>query len=174
MSALSFLYKIRCFTGNGLANVLPYDSGSKRIRNLIYRAMGLEIGEGSTFAGGNYINRGGVPTLSVGSDCFFNRSCYFDLSAPITFGNGISVGTHCIFVTANHEIGPSTRRAGKVLASPISVGDGAWIGTRVTILPGVTIGRGAIVASGAVVHRSVPDNAVVAGVPAVLKRSLEE
>ena len=173
MSFETFRIKFGCFLGNAAANLLPADSVSKRVRNAIYRLMGLRIGEGTTFAGGNYVNLGRVGTMTVGRDCFFNREGYFDLSESITFGDGISVGTHCVFVTANHEIGPPNRRAGKVVAGPIVVGDGAWIGTRVTILPGITIGRGAVVATGAVVRENVPDNAVVAGVPAVVKRQLD-
>lgn len=170
MSFRTFLRKLGCHAGNLLANALPADSGSKRIRNAVYRAMGIRIGRGTTFAGGGYINI--REPLTVGDRCFVNRECYFDLAAPVTIGNDVSVGTHTVFVTTNHEIGPSARRAGPVSPTPIMVGDGAWIGTRVTILPGVTIGRGAVVASGAVVTRSVPDDALVAGVPAVLKREI--
>lgn len=172
MSAKTFQIKFFCFLGNAFANMLPADSVSKILRNRIYRLMGVKVGEGSGFAGGNYINMGRIGRMAVGDNCFFNRDCYFDLSESITFGNGISVGTHCVFVTANHEIGPPERRAGKVVASPIVVGDGAWIGTRVTVLPGVTIGRGAVVAAGAVLRQSVPDNAFAAGVPAVVKSQL--
>lgn len=173
MSFDTFRRKFGCHLGNLAANLLPADSVSKHLRNGIYRLMGVSIGSGTAFAGDSYINLGPVARLSVGRDCFVNRQCYFDLSADITIGDGVFVGTHCAFVTADHEIGPSNRRAGKVAARPVSVGSGAWIGTRVTILPGVTIGRGAIVASGALVRESVPANVLVAGVPAVIKKSLD-
>lgn len=55
---------------------------------------------------------------------------------------------------------------------PITVGDGAWIGANCTILPGVTIGRGAVVAAGSVVTKSIGDNEMYAGVPAKLIRVL--
>lgn len=173
MSFNTFRRKWGCQIGNLAANLLPADSVSKHLRNGIYRLMGVSIGPGTAFAGDSYINLGPVARLSVGRDCFVNRQCYFDLSADIAIGDGVFIGTHCAFVTADHEIGPARRRAGKVAAKPVSVGAGAWIGTRVTILPGVTIGRGAIVASGALVRESVPDNVLVAGVPAVIKKSLE-
>jgi maltose O-acetyltransferase len=58
------------------------------------------------------------------------------------------------------------------VARPVSIEDGAWIAARVTILPGVTIGRGTVVAAGAVVTRDVPPNTLAAGVPARVKREL--
>ena len=155
---------------NGIANCFPQGAVGKRLRNMVYRhGLGITIGKRSYFAGGGYINGA---RLSVGDECFINRECYFDLSAPVRIGSNISIGTHVVFVTADHEIGGAMRRAGVVKPRPIIVEDGAWIGTRVTILPGVTIGKGAVVASGAVVHRSVPPNTLVAGVPAIVKREL--
>ena len=159
-----------CHLLNGIANLMSQGRVGKRLRNIVYRyGLGIAIGRRSYFAGGGYING---TRLSVGDECFINRDCYFDLSAPVTIGDRISIGTHAVFVTADHEIGGTERRAGAVKPQTIVFEDGAWIGTRVTILPGVTIGKGAVVASGAVVHRSVAPNTLVAGVPAVVKRDL--
>lgn len=60
------------------------------------------------------------------------------------------------------------------LSKPIKVCDFAWIGADSVILPGVTIGKGAVVAAGAVVTKDVPDNAVVAGIPAKVIKSLND
>jgi maltose O-acetyltransferase len=161
-----------CHVMNGLANLFPQGALGKRIRNIVYRyGLGTRIGSRSYFAGGGYINGA---QLTIGDECFINRGYYFDLTAPIRLGSRISIGTHAVLVTANHEIGGASRRAGDIDPQPIVIEDGAWIGTRVTILPGVTIGRGAVVASGAVVHRSVAPNTLVAGVPAVEKRALPD
>lgn len=159
-----------CHLMNGFANLFPQGALGKRIRNATYRqGLGVVVGHRSFFAGGGYING---TQLAVGDECFINREYYFDLSAPVTIGHRVSIGTHAVFVTANHDDGGPSRRAGAITPRPIVVEDGAWIGTRVTILPGVTIGRGAVVASGAVVHRSVAPNTLVAGVPAAVKREL--
>ena len=64
----------------------------------------------------------------------------------------------------SHELGPSESRAGSVVGLPVSIGDGVWIGARTTVLPGVTIGPGAIVAAGSVVNRDVEADTMVAGV----------
>lgn len=61
-----------------------------------------------------------------------------------------------------------------MLPAPIVIGDKVWIGANATVLPGVTIGKGAIVAAGAVVHRDVPPFTVVGGVPARILRELSQ
>lgn len=71
-------------------------------------------------------------------------------------------------------IGKANRRAGDGTAKPIDVGDGCWIGAKSVILGGVRIGTGSVIAAGSVVTRDVPDNVLVAGVPARIKRDLGE
>ena len=74
--------------------------------------------------------------------------------------------------TSSHEIGDSTRRAGRFRTAPISIGDGVWIGANVVIDPGVSIGSGVVVASGAVVTSDCLPDGLYAGVPAVRKKDL--
>ncbi|MBR2639654.1 MAG: hypothetical protein IKD39_03710, partial [Oscillospiraceae bacterium] len=62
---------------------------------------------------------------------------------------------------------------GNELAFPITIGDDVWIGGGAFINPGVTIGKGAVIASGAVVTKNVPENALVAGVPAAVKKIID-
>jgi acetyltransferase-like isoleucine patch superfamily enzyme len=86
-------------------------------------------------------------------------------------GAGVALGPEVLLVTLTHEIGSAARRAGTPKAAPIVVHDGAWIGGRSTILPGVEVGEGAVVAAGAVVVDNVPPHSIVAGVPAVVVRT---
>ncbi len=82
---------------------------------------------------------------------------------PIKIGNNVSVAGEVRIYTMEHDINdPQFREVG----APVTIDDYAVIGTRVTILPGVHIGKGAVVASGAVVTKDIPDYAVVGGVPA--------
>jgi len=84
----------------------------------------------------------------------------------VTIGHGVS------FITAKHSIGDSSCRAGKVIGLSIFIEDGVWIGANATILPGIKIKQGAIVAAGALVAKDVPGNVVVAGVPAKIIKSM--
>ncbi len=107
--------------------------------------------------------------ICVGEDCTLQDfSMVIGYEAGVQIGNGVRIGPHSLLVASNHvflslEI-PIWRQG--LSSEGISVHDDVWIGGNVTVLDGVEIGRGAIVAAGAVVTKDVPPNAVVGGVPA--------
>jgi maltose O-acetyltransferase len=153
-----------------LSSAVGDDWFSKRIRTAAMRSLGARIGPGSALHGGSYFT---IPArLTVGTNCFINRSCYVDLQATVTIGDEVTIGHGTTIITSHHEIGPSQRRAGKVVAKPVVINDGVWIGANVTIMPGVTIGQGAVVGAGAVVIHDVGQDACVVGVPARSIRQL--
>jgi acetyltransferase-like isoleucine patch superfamily enzyme len=104
--------------------------------------------------------------LTLGRDVFINIGCRFQDTGGITVGDGTLIGHGSTLTTLNHSADPE-RRA-DMTPAPIVIGLKAWLGSAVTVVPGVTIGDGAIVGAGAVVTSDVPANAVVAGVPAKL------
>ena len=129
-----------------VSNVVGDDWISKRIRAGAMRALGAHIGPGSALHGGSYFT---IPShLVVGTNCFINRSCYFDLQAQVTIGDEVTIGHGTTIITSHHRLGPSRRRAGDVIDDPVVIKDGAWLGANVTVMPGVTIGRGALVGAG--------------------------
>ena len=146
-----------------------------RIRMRFYRLMGVKIGRGTTVTGTMQLSAGGqgLRNLCIGANCYFNEGLYFDVRERVTIGDNVSVGMQCLFITATHEIGDAVFRAGKLSFLPVTVGDGCWLGARVTVLPGVTIGAGTVVGAGAVVVRDLPANVLAAGIPAKVIRELE-
>lgn len=110
--------------------------------------------------------------LSLGKEVFLNAGCRFQDQGGITIGNGVLIGHNVVLSTLNHD--PAPARRAWLHPAPIVIGDRVWIGSNATVLPGVTIGDGAIVAAGAVVTKDVAPNTVVAGVPARLLRPLTE
>ena len=118
------------------------------------------------------IYRGGEITgdVSIGDDVFINRDCY--VRPHTTIADRVNIGPFVRLITDTHDIGPHERRAGAVRHDPITVGEGSWIGASSTVLAGVTIGAGAVVAAGSVVTEDVPDDVVVAGIPARIVRRL--
>jgi len=146
---------------------LPIHVGG-RLRGTVLRLAGFRIGRGTIFAGTPIITLAdnNYENLLIGEGCWFNIDCLFDLGAPIRIGSNTSVGHGVLILTRSHEIGPSEQRALTLFVKPVNIGSGVWLGTRSTILPGVTIGDGAIVAAGSVVNQDVPPNTMVAGVPA--------
>jgi len=160
----------------GLANHIPAHNGV-RARTTLLRRSGMVIGAGTAFGGrvrvvGMSASASRSSSVTIGTNCWVNDGCTFDTSAEITLGNGVALGHEVMLLTSTHEIGPQFYRAGRSIDLPIIVGDGAWIGARAVVLPGVTIGRGAVVAAGSLVNRSVADNVLVAGVPARVVRPL--
>jgi acetyltransferase-like isoleucine patch superfamily enzyme len=95
-----------------------------------------------------------------------------DVGAPIRIGDRVRIGHDVSLLTVDHQVGPDYMRSGKTKCGPIEIGDGAWLASRVVVLPGVRIGAGAIVAAGSVVTRDVPDHTLVVGVPARVARNL--
>lgn len=157
-----------------LTSAWPPGAGA-RLRTRLYRAAGITVGRGTLIAGPIQFGLGGDPrrNLRIGARCFLNSPLFVDAAAPVTLGDGVSVGHHSVFVTTDHAMGAPDFRAGTLEIAPITVGDGAWIAANVTLLPGVTVGAGAVVAAGAVVTRDVPPHTLVGGVPARFIRRLE-
>ena len=110
--------------------------------------------------------------LTVGAGTFINYGCFFDLGAPTTIGERVDVGYEVMFTTCSHKDGDEFRRAGKATTGSIHVGDGAWIGARSVIMPGVTIGEGCVIAAGSLVRSDCQPNSMYAGVPAEWKKAL--
>lgn len=108
--------------------------------------------------------------IHVGKNVYINTGCTMQDQGGIFIGDGALLGHHCTIATLNHEFDPAHR--GDLHPAPVHIGKRVWIGANVTILPGVTIGDGAIIAAGAVVTKSVPENAVAAGVPARVVKTI--
>ena len=106
--------------------------------------------------------------LSVGTGSRIGDNCILDLTADLTIGNEVAIGPYSIIYTHDHEYrhDGSVAWKGETLRRGVEIDDGAWIGARVVILPGVRIGARAIVAAGAVVTQNVEAGTLVGGVPA--------
>jgi maltose O-acetyltransferase len=161
---------VRLRIAQSLAACLPYLSG-KRLRTVLYRLGGVQIGTNSIIMGPLRI--WGCGKLKIGNGAVINSPCDFNIDGDITIGDRVTIGNGVLVMTAVHRIGGHGRRAGHLTnPQPVSICDGAWIAANATILPGVVIGAGSIVAAGAVVTKDVAPDTLVAGVPARLVREL--
>lgn len=155
---------------NLFSNLLPSGAVASRVRALALNMLGNRISMSARVAGGGYVYGGG---LSVGRRAFVGRGVYFDLTAPVSIQDDVVVGHGVTFITAGHEIGPTARRCGAVMARDIVVQSGAWIGANATVMPGVNIGAGSVVGACSVVTKSVPPGCLVVGTPARVIRQLD-
>ena len=109
--------------------------------------------------------------ISVGKNVFINSGCRFQDQGGITIGDGALIGHNVVLATLNHDIDP--RKRSTMHSAPIVIGKNVWLGANATVLPGVIIGDGAIIAAGAVVTKNVPPNVIVGGVPAKVIKKIE-
>jgi acetyltransferase-like isoleucine patch superfamily enzyme len=124
------------------------------------RYCGMAIGEGSSICAGCFITGG---EARVGAHSVVNRGVYLDGRGGLSIGDNVNISHQALLQTLTHD--PRSPDFA-VVARPVAIHDHAWIGARALILPGVTVGEGAVVGAGAVVARDVPPWTIVAGNPA--------
>jgi maltose O-acetyltransferase len=137
------------------------------LRLRLLRQAGVSIGEGV------YISPGCTfvaPPIAIGDNCFVNRRCTFE--AGVEIEADVDIGPDVSLLTSTHEPGTRERRAGRGILSPVRVGRGTWIGAATTVLPGVTIGEGCVIAAGSIVSADCEPHGLYAGVPATRRRDL--
>ena len=110
--------------------------------------------------------------IKVGKNVFINACCKFQDQGGIEIGDGVLIGHNVTLATLNHDERPQFRQY--IYPKTIKIGDNVWIGSNATILQGVTIGNGAIIGANAVVTKDVPENAIVAGIPAKIIRKVNK
>ena len=135
----------------------------------LLRSIGHEIGEGTRIVGPLVC----TGTLHIGADCWIGRDLTVTGNGAVFIGDRCDVAPGVMLVTGSHEIGAAHRRAGKGNNREIRVGDGCWLGARATLLGGVTLGDGTVVAACACVAKDLPENCLAGGVPAKVIRELE-
>lgn len=146
-------------------NSLPISKIIRKIRGRIAvncfdkHGSNINIEKGADFGRGNGI--------MIGNNSGIGVNCH--VRGPLEIGKDVMMGPDCMVMTSSHN----TKRTdipmckqGFLVKRKVTICDDVWIGARVIILPGITIGKGAIIGAGAVVTKDVPEYAVVAGVPA--------
>ena len=104
--------------------------------------------------------------ISIGRNVHINFDCVILDSAEVEIGDNVLIGPKVCIVTPGHKFPPEMRRDIATVARKVVIEDDVWIGAGALILPGVTVGEGAIVGAGAVVTKDVPAGETYAGVPA--------
>lgn len=111
--------------------------------------------------------------IEIGENFYSNHNLVILDCAKVKFGDNVFIGPNCGFYTAEHPLDSETRNKGLEYAKPINVGNNVWIGGGVHVVAGVTIGNNVVIAAGAVVTKDIPDNSLVAGVPARKIKDIE-
>lgn len=112
--------------------------------------------------------------IYLGDHVYLNTLCTILDCGEVHIGSHVMIGPHVQIYTPAHELQAEARNRGLEVAKPIVIEDNVWIGGGAILLPGVRVGRNAVVGAGAVVTRDVPANAVAAGNPARVIREIEQ
>lgn len=142
----------------------------EQLRALFSQLIGQPVDESFALFPPFYTDCG--KNIHIGKHVFINMGCKFQDQGGIFIGDRTLIGHNVVLATLNHAKSPMDRST--MIPAPIHIGKRVWIGSNATILPGVTIGDGAIVAAGAVVTKDIPENTIVSGVPAKVMRTISE
>jgi maltose O-acetyltransferase len=104
--------------------------------------------------------------VRIGRNSRINRNCTLDARSPLAIGDNVSISPEVMILAGTHDVNDPRFAPSEVGPWAVTIEDHVWIGSRAMIMPGVTVGRGAVVAAGAVVTKDVPPLTIVAGVPA--------
>jgi len=131
------------------------------VRKFFYLISGVKMPWDSTIhIGANFFNPSNV---SIGHDTIVGDHCFMDGRAPLKIGNHVGIASQVLIYNDEHDI--NSPDYGNSFG-PVEIGDYVFIGPRVIILPNIKIGKGAVIAAGAIVTKDIPENEIWAGVPA--------
>lgn len=134
---------------------------SHLFRLLIYKMAGMEIGKGSRIhMGARFFY---PANIKVGTGTIIGDNAFLDGRDKLTIGDHVDIASFVMIYNSEHDINSEDFQA---ISQPVTIGDYAFVGPRAIILPGVKIGKGAIIAAGAVVTKDISDFAIAGGVPA--------
>ncbi len=151
-----------------LSLALNSASDPDKIRNIVGKIIGKTVDNSTTVFTPFNTNFG--KHICIGKNVFINHGCTFLDLGGITIEDDVLIATNVQLISETHSLNPSERKA--LILAPILIKENAWIGAGAIILPGVTVCKNSVVAAGAVVSKDVPDNVVVAGIPAKIVKNL--
>ncbi len=134
---------------------------------------GVTIGRGASIRPSSYYGGELGEGLSVGAGTAIGAFGWIGASGRVTLGRDVLLGPRVVILPENHRFDDPERpiRTQGVERSGVTIEDDCWIGANVTLLAGVRVGKGSVVAAGAVVTRDIPPGSVAAGVPARVIRA---
>ena len=134
---------------------------SHTIRNIKYKFFGMKIGKGSTLH--MWALFFDPRNIMIGEDTIIGDHAFLDGRDKLKIGNHVDIASSVMIYNSEHDLSKDDFSA---ITAPVEIDDYVFIGPRVTIMPGVKIGKGAVVAGGAVVIKDVDPFTIVGGVPA--------
>ncbi|MPR32122.1 acyltransferase [Cytophagaceae bacterium SJW1-29] len=141
-----------------------YPLSKEKISLLLTKHQFKHFGSRSAFAVGVRID--GKNSVSIGDDTDIGAYVHIYGGGGVIIGNRVLIASHVTITSLTHDYTYKTIKFAPIISKEIRIQDDVWIGTHAVILPGITVGKGAVIACGAIVTKDVPEMAIVGGVPA--------
>ncbi len=145
-----------------------YPMRPMKFRALRYKFLLKKCGWATTID--KYVTIRGGASVQMGEYCTINAYTHIWGHEGVVIGNRVLIASHVSITSLTHDYTRADMRFAPAIGAPITIHDDAWIGAHAVIMPGITIGKGAVVGAGAVVREDVPPFAIVVGVPARIVR----
>ncbi|MEV3951795.1 acyltransferase [Streptomyces halstedii] len=159
-----------------VADRLRVGAGSRLDTDASVVCRSLDVGAGSYIGQRWQVGAGATmeehSTVTVGDNCQIAPDVVFNATEPVVIGSGVGISAHVAVFTHGYHSGHAVRDGHAAAFAGVVVRDGVWLGFRATLLPGVEVGEGTVVAATATVTRSLPPGVLAAGVPATVRRAL--
>lgn len=151
------------------SSTVPYSLGAKHVRRLCAKLMFDKCGRNVNIEHGAFLASG--KGIEIGDNSGIGTNCR--ITGPLSIGNDVMMAPGVNIITQNHEISDITipMRLQTAEKKKITICDDVWIGVNAIILPGITVGKGSVIAGGAVVTKDVEPYTIVGGNPARVIRS---
>ncbi|NDK57506.1 acyltransferase [Pontibacter fetidus] len=142
-----------------------YPINHSKFRGICYKFKLKHCGWGTTID--KYVNIKLGHNLSVGEYCTLNSFIHIWAGkAGVVIGDRVMIASHVAITSLTHDYTLLDMRFAPAIDKPVFIADDVWVGAHAVIMPGVSIGKGAVIGSGSVVTKDVPENAIAVGVPA--------
>ena len=140
-------------------------------RNALYRGLLKSMGPQSNVTDGVTILT--PENISVGRRVSIHEYSLLDGSGGIAIGNDVAIANSCVIISSSHVFDDPDRpiKDQGLTYAPVSIGNDVWLGSRVSVMPGVTIGDGSVIGAGAVVTKDIPPYSIAVGTPCRVVRS---
>ena len=143
------------------------EPGTEEYQQILHDLFNDRMGEGSYVAAP--LSGAALDRVTIGRNVFINTNCLLMARGGITIEDNVMIAANAQIISNNHDL--YDRQI--LTCKPVLIREGAWIGAGATILPGICVGKHAVVGAASVVIEDVPDYAVVVGNPAQVLRTLD-
>nr|WP_315233519.1 acyltransferase [uncultured Flavobacterium sp.] len=142
-----------------------FDSLIVKVRYFYLRPMFKKMGSCVNIQ--PYVWIEGFHNISIGNNSGIGRGSHICAMDIVEIGENVMIAEQLIIITVNHQISMTKNMINlPMIKKPVKIGDNVWLGARVTILPGVTIGDNVVIAAGSIVTRDCSSNGIYGGIPA--------